>query len=534
MSARPLPASIERAARIVAQEQDTVLGEYRARILDEDRRRRAGRTVTRLVDLVRTASAGIEKLAEHELRSFADDVVELFYFAGRQRDAAEVGLRFPIYDVKRSYDYNAALPWQGTAARRPEAPSARWSLLGRQIGFPIGVPASALTGSASQIVALAQSGYNVLTFKTVRSSAKSASEQPNWVVLPDQTAPLPLDVNRRIQAVVGSPDDWPHVDRGLISTANSFGVPSLQPEEWRPEVEEALRLIKADQMLILSVMGDSTDDSASRADVIEDWVRVARLGEATGAHAIELNLSCPNTLSSGNADGVLPPICEDRALAVEIVRSVRAALDPRTPLIGKLSYLEREPLQRLVEDIGEVLDAYAGINTLQMLVVNHDGQPTFGGRARAGISGVAIRDFAHEFVRDLAQIRIAAGLSFEIIGMGGVTDPRSFFDLYAAGASVVQAASGVFADPRLAAQCIEKLAEVLPSVPPLLDDGTRAAVERAIESVLKRGRVDRYTLAAQLPIPAAQTFEQLSAMVQQREVFEDIERSGESLYSLAD
>jgi dihydroorotate dehydrogenase len=46
--------------------------------------------------------------------------------------------------------------------------------------------------------------------------------------------------------------------------------------------------------------------------------------------------------------------------------------------------------------------------------------------------------------------------------MGGVTDPASFAALYGAGADAVQSASGAFADPFLARDCIAAYGDTLP------------------------------------------------------------------------
>jgi tRNA-dihydrouridine synthase len=46
--------------------------------------------------------------------------------------------------------------------------------------------------------------------------------------------------------------------------------------------------------------------------------------------------------------------------------------------------------------------------------------------------------------------------------MGGVTDPASFEALFALGADAVQSASGAFANPYLARDCVAALGETLP------------------------------------------------------------------------
>jgi dihydroorotate dehydrogenase len=199
--------------------------------------------------------------------------------------------------------------------------------------------------------------------------------------------------------------------------------------------------------------------------LVDDFAHTARLAQEAGGPVVELNLSCPNTLTR-SAAGVEPPLCLDADATVAVVEGVRRALDDRTGLVAKLSWLDADRLAALVPRLAPLVDGVAGINTVASRVVRSDGEPTFPGRAVAGLSGAAVRGRALDLTRRLVGLRAAGGHRFDVLAMGGVTDPASFAALYDAGADAVQAASGAFADPFLARDCIAAHGDTLPrSVP---------------------------------------------------------------------
>ncbi|MGY1637387.1 dihydroorotate oxidase [Geodermatophilus sp. SYSU D00742] len=384
-------------------------------------------------------------------------LTRVLFFAGRAEVLAAHGLRTPAYDVLGSYRDNLARPLGPRLPRRPTAGRRRWRVLGRSVGFPIGVPACVLNGGEEWVRHFAANGYSVLTYKTVRSRAHEPNAQPNWVFAPRETASLRPGAVAEVTA-----DPWGWVDPGspAVSTVNSFGVPSLAPDEWMPDLERSLAALADDQLLLVSVMGEDVD-GAGLAALAGDFALVARMAEEAGAPVVELNLSCPNTLDR-SAAGVKPPLCLDADATVAVVEAVRRALDDRTGLVAKLSWLDEARLAALVPRLAPLVDGVAGINTLQSRVRRSDGQATFPGRELAGLSGVAVRDSALDLTRRLVALREAGGHRFDVLAMGGVTDPASFQALFAAGADAVQSAAGAFADPYLARDCITALGETLP------------------------------------------------------------------------
>ncbi|GAB3302935.1 diguanylate cyclase [Geodermatophilus aquaeductus] len=391
-------------------------------------------------DLTARLAAG--EAGEHDLPL----LTRVAYFAGQGGLLAAHGVRTPSYDVLGSYRDNLTTPVGPRLAERPRAGNRRWRVLGRDVGFPLGVPACVLNGGEEWVRFHARNGFSVLTYKTVRSRAHEPNVQPNWTF-----APRPAG-----EAVVSDPWDWTVPGDPGVSTVNSFGVPSPAPEEWMPDLERSLAAVDDDQLLLVSVMG-SGDGTA----LVDDFARVAGMAQEAGAAVVELNLSCPNTLSS-SADGVKPPLCLDADATLAVVEGVRRALDDRTGVVAKLSWLDGPALAALVPRLAPLVDGIAGINTLQSRVVRSDGEPTFPGRALAGLSGAAARSAALDLTRRLVALREAGGHRFDVLAMGGVTDVASFAALYEAGADAVQSASGAFADPFLARDCVAALGDTLP------------------------------------------------------------------------
>ncbi|MGY1689720.1 dihydroorotate oxidase [Geodermatophilus sp. SYSU D01105] len=381
----------------------------------------------------------------------------VLFFAGHAGVLAAAGVRTPAYDVLGSYRDNLTTPLGPRLPERPVAAGRRWRVLGRAVGFPIGVPACVLNGGEEWVRHHARSGYSVLTYKTVRSRAHEPNAQPNWVFAARETASLPPGAAAEVTA---DPWDWVEPGSPDVSTVNSFGVPSPAPDEWMADLERSLAVLDEDQLLLVSVMGEDLD-GAGLAALAADFARTAAMAQEAGAPVVELNLSCPNTLGR-TASGVKPPLCLDADATVAVVEAARRALDDRTGLVAKLSWLDEARLAALVPRIAPLVDGVAGINTLQSRVRRSDGAATFPGRELAGLSGVAVRDSALDFTRRLVALREAGGRHFDVLAMGGVTDAASFEALFTAGADAVQSASGAFADPYLARDCIAALGETLP------------------------------------------------------------------------
>lgn len=479
--------------------QQSVLDRIRADIIAENKTpedlfdsRAASRVPAHEVDSFKALALAIYQGLLHE-----DDVtrlIELLYVSDNTPLLAKYRIVHPSYRIYDDHYANAALPSGSIPSVRPKAPHRGWRFLNQQLGFPIGVAASGLTTNALCVQRLFHAGYNVLTYKTVRSRGFSPHARPNWTIANGLSFQSISDPGRPV--TVSDTSIHVALNNGSVSTANSFGVPSADPREWVDDVASAVRAAAEDQLLICSVLGEDYSATPTEAGLLADFVAVAEMAVTAGVRAVELNLSCPNTLAPDG--GVREPLCVDVRLTAQIVQSVRAALPESVQLGVKLAWMEPEILHALLDECAPHLDFITGINTVQRIIQNAEGAEFFKDRSAAGIGGYAIADYAVQFVTEADEYRRLHGLNFAIIGVGGVTDAASFERLYNAGADVVQSVSGVFLNSLLADDCVRELRLTLPLAPEqIVKDRIVALTETATPS---------WVYTTELPQPAGMTF----------------------------
>jgi dihydroorotate dehydrogenase (NAD+) catalytic subunit len=171
------------------------------------------------------------------------------------------------------------------------------------------------------------------------------------------------------------------------------------------------------------------------APTVADYGRlVARLAGAPGVHAIEVNVSCPNTEREGMTFGVNAKATES------VIRAVRR--ETSLPVICKLTpnVTDIAEIALAAEEAGA--DAISLINTLLGMTIDTETRRPVLGNTMGGLSGPAVRPVA---VRMVWQVRKASKLP--IIGLGGIADARDAIEFILAGASAVQVGSICFTNP---------------------------------------------------------------------------------------
>src|SRR5207253_7902664 len=117
-------------------------------------------------------------------------------------------------------------------------------------------------------------------------------------------------------------------DLTTLSITNSFGMPAQPPDVWQADMERAARNAGPGQALVASVYG-TPDPEGGPSAYVADFARTAAMCAETGAHAVEVNLSCPNLGGHGL-------LCHDPEAASLVCRAVREAIGPSLPLFVKL------------------------------------------------------------------------------------------------------------------------------------------------------------------------------------------------------
>lgn len=331
------------------------------------------------------------------------------------------------YDIRQSYDWN----YEHAPASPPRADvrpyPGDWDFCGIRVNSPLGIPAGPLLNSR-WILYYAALGFDVLTYKTVRSAYRASFEPPN--LLPVMPAKLEDEGHTLYAAAdAGRFDSW----------AISFGMPSRDPAEWRADVERARRGLAAGQVLVVSVVASPKPDW-SIDDVARDFAQCARWAADSGAHVVEANLSCPNVCTQ-EADLYLSPK-HSEAVAAAVRDSV-----PELPLALKIGLLpDRQAADALIASVSPYADALSATNSITAKVSEGD-TPLFGG-LRRGIGGAAI---TARCLEETAMVGSAMkGTRMKLISVGGVSSAKDVCDRLAAGAHHVQIATAAMIDPLLA------------------------------------------------------------------------------------
>ena len=348
----------------------------------------------------------------------------------------------PFYDPRRTYQANLQEGPFGLFADKAvfqETRAPGYEVLGHRVNFPFGIPAGPLPNS-NFVEAALDNGFDVVTYKTVRSRDWPCNEFPN--VLPIKvTNGLTLDLADR-GVVAGE------IYQSPLTITNSFGVPSFPPEVWQPDMAKAVQHARNGQLVIGSFQGTTSPEGTATA-YIQDFATTARLVKETGVHVLEVNLSCPN-------EGSSQLLCFDLSSTRAVTEAIKDEIVD-TPLVIKISYFrDQEQLRTLVREVGGIIQGIAAINTIPAKIYQdeaHTEQALPGiNRLVSGTCGDGIRWAGLEMVVRLQQLKEELGLSYHIIGVGGVTEPQHYFDYRKAGADLVMSATGAMWNPFLVQQ----------------------------------------------------------------------------------
>ncbi|MEQ1824345.1 MAG: dihydroorotate dehydrogenase [Pirellula sp.] len=193
--------------------------------------------------------------------------------------------------------------------------------------------------------------------------------------------------------------------------------------------------------IIVSIAGKSHDDFVALAD---------RLNEASGIHAVELNVSCPNV--SGGVDfGTDPKAC------YEVVSGVRRVLG--CPIITKLTpnVTRIVDIARAAQDAGT--DAVTCINTVLGMSIDWRKRKPMLGNIMGGLSGPAIKPIALRCV-----YQVASQVGVPVIGVGGIANLDDCMEFLVAGASAIQIGTANYYDPLASVKILSALPAALASM----------------------------------------------------------------------
>ncbi|MEO8286984.1 MAG: diguanylate cyclase [Chloroflexota bacterium] len=361
----------------------------------------------------------------------------------------------PFYNPSLSYQENYELGPFGAFSEKPspqeiaalQLPESEWvSVAGLRLRRPIGIPSGPLLNSKHTTAAFAW-GFDLCHYKTVRSREWPSHPAPN-VLLVNATEPIaPAEIGR--DTLIARPfREGEQVDLATLSITNSFGMPAQPPGVWQADMEVAARAAGPGQALIASVTGTSDANNDPDA-LVADHARAAAICAETGAHAIEVNLSCPNLGGHGL-------MCHDPEASARVCKAVKSAIGD-LPLFAKLGNYAPDSrgeavLLSIVAATAPFVHGYGAVNAVPVPVATGAGEQALPGAGRnlAGVCGAALRATGLDVVSRLSAIRAAHGYTFAIIGVGGMTTAADYFRYRNGGADAVQGATGAMWNHHLA------------------------------------------------------------------------------------
>ncbi len=316
-----------------------------------------------------------------------------------------------LYDISKDFIYNSQKQYPKVDASFERSPFSK-ALFGYPIASPIGIPACAIMTS-NGIKWAARSGFDILTYKTVRSVPSDGHPFPNIFF-------LNLDP---------------------ITIANSMGIPSFPLTFVLEDIAKARSSLLPGQVLIVSIIGTPLEERTLE----EDFAFLAKAVINAGAHIIEANLSCPNLHS--------PLITYKDPKAVSRITKAICEAASGVPVILKVGVFDSIDQMRAVFKAAAESNArgICGINSVPMEILDWEGNPAFGNARRiAGVSGDSIRPLALDFIVSARHIIQEENLDLILFATGGVIKPEHFDLFLNAGADIVLSATGAMWNPSLA------------------------------------------------------------------------------------
>lgn len=357
----------------------------------------------------------------------------------------------PFYDPQKSYEENFEQgPFGAFADLRyaegygeASGREAQYDFLGFKVNSPFGIPAGPLINGKFVQAAL-DKGFDIVTYKTVRTEKYPCYPWPNILSL---NVPNGLTFDQDNMKLLANRNF-----KEPLSITNSFGVPSRDREFWQKEIAKLVKNTRPGQIIVGAFQG-TKKKGQSEEEYINDFRLGAELLKQTGVKVVEVNLSCPN-------EGTDNFLCYDVRRSVKVVKAIKGETG-NTPLIIKISYYkDKQALYNFVKEIGFLVQGISVINTIIAEIVDEKGKQALPGegRSQSGVCGYAIKWAGLDMVKRLKKLREELGLSYTIVGVGGVMNADDFFEYRDAGADIVMSATGAMWNPYLAKEIKERLA----------------------------------------------------------------------------
>ena len=199
---------------------------------------------------------------------------------------------------------------------------------------------------------------------------------------------------------------------------------SENPVEMDFDILHRLKQDYPTKIVIASIMGQTE----------EQWIDLAKMAEAAGCDAVELNFSCPQMRLSGMGSDV----GQDSELVTFYTAYVKRSVS--IPVIPKMTPNITQINQPAMGAYFAGADAISAINTIKSVTMNRESEVN-GFQTVSGYSGRAVKPIALRFILDMAKNSIMKNI--QLSGIGGIETWKDALDFIQLGCNNVQVCTAV-------------------------------------------------------------------------------------------
>ncbi len=357
--------------------------------------------------------------------------------------------------------YDITLPWEEVISKKPIWKSGKfpplpkqkkYTFLGKKLISPIVIAAGPASGKLWTDFYF-KMGYGAIVQKTRRTTPRLANKNPNIAVVTSKEPLTRKSIAKGVSASLNE-KDW----NEFHSITNSFGNASKPLLDWAIELRSQTKGVGEGQMLGCSVTATFLEEPNSKkylksstpetliVETALDLLMGASAAVTNGAEFIEFNLACPN-VTENNAEGEM---FQDPKLVAYTLAEFKRRF-PDVPVGFKFGlYKTKEQMKKVFAAAGDNLDYVSGVNAIATKVHDGKGNDILPGRSVSGVCGSVMKEIALEEIQWAAEIRKEQGLKYEILGGGGIIEPKDVKQFLSAGADAVQVATIALANPLFA------------------------------------------------------------------------------------
>lgn len=211
---------------------------------------------------------------------------------------------------------------------------------------------------------------------------------------------------------------------GDFSAFRNMEQLSENPVEVDFDILSRLKRDYPSKIVVASIMGNSE----------EQWIELAKMAEAAGVDAIELNFSCPQMRIAGMGSDV----GQDPELVLFYTAYVKQTVS--IPVIPKMTPNITHMTQPALAAFFAKADAISAINTIKSVTMSDDA--SIGGvKTVSGLSGRAVKPIALRFILEMAKVEVMKNIQFS--GIGGIETWRDALEFIQLGCRNVQVCTAV-------------------------------------------------------------------------------------------